>query len=148
MWERYIENCGEVTLEVTTKNKGLTYWKNKLETYIPLYNFYKENKNMLASEIVLPFSQINTIDNKNLKDIIYLQRALAIKWKGRFPNSEYLISKENMMGDFKPCCVFSFYGALLTSFGRNSDSGYPKRVWKTFMETLRIKWDSTKETPL
>lgn len=91
---------------------------------------------------------MKTTDYKLIKDVISYQRLLDLKWRGKCASSEYPISKEDMLGYLKPCCIFSFYGALLTSITRNSDKGYAKHIWKAFIETLRSEWDCSKEVLL
>ena len=48
----------------------------------------------------------------------------------------------------KPCCIYSYYGALLKAIHASKHEEYAAGMWMVFVKSLRYQWDASYNFPL
>ena len=102
-------------------------------------------KNGLAKSLHLSTIDFSMIDTTLLDHIEAVRRGILHRWNDRFAKLKVEFKKHECMDSIKPCCMFSFYGAILKNiYPVINKMDYAKNLWLNYLKALRGDWESEK----
>ncbi len=144
MWGRFIDQSDEVAIELRINTDKIERFSARLSHCIGLHELYRKSKELGANNMLDMSTKLGSFDDRPLRELVFLRDAIEGKWKEKRMDTELYANPVLCLQEIKPCCVYSYYAALLKRVYSSKETEFANRIWPLFVKSLRFQWESSR----
>lgn len=145
IWGKVITKADEITVKVELSKERTKKLKERVDRCSQNLKEAMKSSKSGESQIANTQADLYLTDPKFFNGIEFLRLKSKEKWNAWAKNVDSYARKHECLNSIKPCCTYSFYGAMLKWVYGTKDLEAVRGLWYGFLKLLHSELESDQQ---